>query len=126
MGNLLIFFEQMSLLIVTLILAATALVAASDGELVVDVIEAKECTRKTQKGDKLSMHYTGTLADGGKKFDSSRDRNSPFKFTLGVGQVIQGWDQGLVGRCIGDKLILNIPANLGYGARGAGGVIPPN
>merc|ERR1711907_203155 len=98
----------------------------ADGELVVDVIEAKECTRKTQKGDKLSMHYTGTLADGGKKFDSSRDRNSPFKFTLGVGQVIQGWDQGLVGRCIGDKLILNIPANLGYGARGAGGVIPPN
>jgi FK506-binding protein 2 len=59
------------------------------------------CVRKSQKGDVLSMHYTGTLRVDGSKFDSSRDRNSPFEFTLGTGQVIRGWDQGLVNMCIG-------------------------
>lgn len=73
----------------------------------------------------LSMHYTGKLYSNGKKFDSSLDRNQPFEFTLGSGQVIKGWDQGLLGMCIGEKRRLTIPSDLGYGDRGAGSDIPP-
>ncbi|WKZ26129.1 MAG: FKBP-type peptidyl-prolyl cis-trans isomerase [bacterium] len=76
-------------------------------------------------GKIISVHYTGTLTDG-TKFDSSVDRNEPFEFTLGAGQVIQGWDQGFNGMKVGGKRKLVIPASLGYGAQGAGGVIPPN
>ena len=82
------------------------------------------CDRKTEAGDSLSMHYTGTLAGDGTVFDSSRDRNEPFGFILGQGQVIAGWDKGLVGMCVGEKRTLTIPPALGYGDRGAGGVIP--
>jgi peptidylprolyl isomerase len=77
------------------------------------------------KGKKVKVHYTGRLTDG-KKFDSSVDRGQPFEFTIGVGQVIQGWDEGVMSMKVGGKRQLRIPASLGYGARGAGGAIPPN
>jgi len=78
-----------------------------------------------QTGQKVVVHYTGTLTDG-QKFDSSRDRGQPFKFALGVGQVIKGWDEGLSTMKVGGKRNLVIPANLGYGARAVGNVIPAN
>jgi len=95
-------------------------------ELKIERIETKECedSERAKAGDQLSMHYDGYLDDG-KKFDSSRDRGEPFSFQLGVGQVIKGWDQGLIGVCPGDKLKLVIPSELGYGDSGAGEVIPP-
>jgi len=81
-------------------------------------------------GEQVSVHYTGWLQnpDGsdGKKFDSSVDRGQPFDFPLGAGRVIRGWDEGVAGMKVGGKRRLIIPAALGYGARGAGGVIPPN
>ena len=78
-----------------------------------------------KNGEKASVHYTGTL-ENGQKFDSSLDRGQPFEFTLGAGQVIKGWDLGVLGMKVGEKRKLTIPSFLGYGERGAGGVIPPN
>ncbi|MEC4891257.1 MAG: FKBP-type peptidyl-prolyl cis-trans isomerase [Nitrospira sp.] len=76
-------------------------------------------------GQTVSVHYTGWLTNG-TKFDSSVDRGQPFSFPLGAGRVIKGWDEGVQGMKVGGKRKLTIPANLGYGPRGAGGVIPPN
>ena len=82
------------------------------------------CSRRSRVGDKLSMHYTGRLITG-QKFDSSLDRNKPFDFTLGVGQVIKGWDDGVVGMCVGEKRVLTVPPKMAYGESGVGNVIPP-
>jgi FKBP-type peptidyl-prolyl cis-trans isomerase len=78
------------------------------------------------EGDRVTVHYTGWLASDSTKFDSSRDRGEPFQFNLGAGEVIQGWDQGVQGMSVGGTRQLVIPPDLGYGARGAGGAIPPN
>lgn len=103
---------------------ATESVSAAAGELKID--DTKVGTgAEAVSGKRVTVHYTGTLTDG-TKFDSSVDRGQPFSFMLGAGQVIKGWDQGVAGMKVGGTRKLTIPADLGYGATGAGGVIPPN
>ncbi|MCK5084187.1 MAG: FKBP-type peptidyl-prolyl cis-trans isomerase [Candidatus Pacebacteria bacterium] len=99
----------------------------SDGEkggLKIEVLKEGTGSVVTKKGDKISVHYTGTL-ESGIKFDSSVDRGTPFSFKIGAGKVIKGWDQGTLGMKVGEKRKLTIPAELGYGARGSK-KIPPN
>jgi peptidylprolyl isomerase len=88
-----------------------------------DTVEGTGVSPKS--GQMVSVHYTGTLVDG-TKFDSSRDRGAPFAFQIGRGRVIKGWDEGVLTMKVGGRRILTIPADLGYGARGAGDVIPPD
>ncbi|KAJ3483056.1 hypothetical protein NLG97_g7401 [Lecanicillium saksenae] len=88
--------------------------------LKIDVTHKVECDRKTKKGDKVSMHYRGTLEADGKQFDASYDRGTPLDFKVGAGQVIKGWDEGLLDMCIGEKRTLTIPPEYGYGDRGIG------
>ncbi|WP_137939379.1 FKBP-type peptidyl-prolyl cis-trans isomerase [Chitinivorax sp. B] len=93
------------------------------GLIIDDLVVGEGAT--ANPGQFVTVHYTGWLTDGS-KFDSSVDRNDPFRFHLGGGQVIKGWDEGVAGMQIGGKRKLTIPPELGYGQRGAGGVIPPN
>ena len=94
-------------------------------ELNIETTKEGTGDRVVKSGDTISVHYTGRLTDG-TKFDSSVDRGTPFTFVIGKGQVIKGWDEGLLGMKVGEKRTLTIPADKGYGATGAGGVIPPN
>merc|ERR1711862_683081 len=91
----------------------------------VETLQAGDQSTYPKKGDSLVMHYTGTLTDG-TVFDSSIPKGRPFRFTIGVGQVIRGWDEGVMKMSLGEKAKLSITSDFGYGARGAGGVIPPN
>jgi len=116
------------LVVFTFILAFNSALANEESlpELKIEVVEKPEnCDVKSQKGSLLSMHYKGTFEDG-KQFDSSYDRNQPFTFQIGVGQVVKGWDQGLLDMCVGEKRRLVVPSHLGYGEHGAGDVIPPH
>merc|ERR1712179_747022 len=112
-----------------ILLASMATLALAEPEarpsgLKVEYISVPEtCEQKAMNGAMLSMHYTGTLEDG-TKFDSSVDRNEPFKFQIGVGQVIKGWEEGVLGMCVGEKRRLIVPPALGYGDQGAGDIIP--
>jgi peptidylprolyl isomerase len=89
------------------------------------IVTQKGTGRRPKVGETVVVHYTGTLTNG-VKFDSSRDSNKEFSFPLGRGRVIKGWDEGIAKLRVGDQAILIIPPSIGYGARGAGGVIPPN
>ncbi len=112
--------------------------AVTSGEGMSNITELIKADAKTgsgaeaMAGQEVTVHYTGWLYDAtsadhkGRKFDSSRDRNEPFSFKLGAGQVIRGWDEGVAGMRVGGQRTLTIPPAQGYGARGAGGVIPPN
>lgn len=103
--------------------AETKVVTTASGLKYSDLVVGKGASPVA--GKKVKVHYTGTL-ENGKKFDSSVDRNEPFSFVIGVGQVIPGWDEGVMTMKVGGKRKLVIPSKLGYGASGAGGVIPPN
>ncbi len=102
---------------------ATGNVGKTAGLVTSDAVVGQGPAAKS--GDRVTVNYTGWLLDG-TKFDSSKDRNQPFSFSLGAGDVIPGWDQGVAGMKVGGKRKLTVPPELGYGARGAGGVIPPN
>ncbi|OSD06929.1 hypothetical protein PYCCODRAFT_1382917 [Trametes coccinea BRFM310] len=111
------------------VLALALAVVAQDTptELKIDTTYVPEdCKVKSQNGDRLQVHYTGTLYSNGNKFDSSRDRGQPLPLTLGSGQVIKGWEEGLKDMCVGEKRVLTIPPSMAYGPRGFGNVIPPN
>merc|ERR1711976_17069 len=126
------FHTEISILTFLLLWSISSLPFCCYGEELQDVQvkiikEAKKCTSETtaEPGDHLEVHYEGRLDDeNGKKFDASRDRGNLFKFQLGAGQVIQGYEKGVPGMCKGEIRTLTVPPHLGYGERGVGGVIP--
>ncbi|KAG7005726.1 40S ribosomal protein S2 [Physcia stellaris] len=107
-----------------LALALTALPALAAEQVTTEYTLTNDCKRKTQRGDSIQVHYKGTLASDGSKFDASYDRGQPLSFTVGKGMVIKGWDEGLLDMCIGDKRKLTIPPAFGYGDRAMGAAIP--
>ena len=111
----------------TILCLATAALAdiINNEHLATEVVTPVECSRKTVAGDKIHVHYRGTLEKDGSEFDASYNRGSPLSFKVGSGQVIKGWDQGLLDMCPGEKRKLTIQPSWGYGARGAG-PIPAN
>jgi len=92
----------------------------------IEVLQPGDGQTYPQKGDMLTMHYTGTLTSDGTQFDSSVAKGRPFQFVIGIGQVIRGWDEGVVRMSLGEKSLLKISSDYGYGSAGAGGVIPPD
>ncbi|XP_076915215.1 peptidyl-prolyl cis-trans isomerase FKBP15-1-like [Bidens hawaiensis] len=112
---------------ILILLIAATLVSAKSGDVTELQIGVKHkpasCEIQAHKGDKIKVHYRGKLTDG-TVFDSSFERGTPFEFELGSGQVIKGWDQGLLGACVGEKRKLKIPAKMGYGERGSPPKIP--
>jgi peptidylprolyl isomerase len=126
--------SMLALALAVAALAAPPSFAQPKGKMVttasgLEYVDVKVGTGPEAKGKTAVVHYTGWLYENGakgKKFDSSVDRHEPFEFRVGAGQVIKGWDEGVASMKVGGKRTLIIPPNLGYGARGAGGVIPPN
>merc|ERR1711978_851305 len=116
-------FKSLATVLFTLA-AVFAEVKETESGLKVEYISKPDtCDKVARNGDMLSMHYVGTL-ESGAKFDSSYDRSEPFKFQIGVGQVIKGWEEGVLGMCVGEKRKLIVPPALGYGDQGAGDIIP--
>merc|ERR1711936_361050 len=116
-------FKSLAAVLFTLA-AVSAEVKETESGLKVEYISKPDsCDKVARSGDMLSMHYVGTL-ESGAKFDSSYDRSEPFKFQIGVGQVIKGWEEGVLGMCVGEKRKLIVPPALGYGDQGAGDIIP--
>merc|ERR1711899_6961 len=116
-------FKSLAAVLFTLA-AVSAEVKETESGLKVEYISKPDtCDKVARNGDMLSMHYVGTL-ESGAKFDSSYDRSEPFKFQIGVGQVIKGWEEGVLGMCVGEKRKLIVPPELGYGDQGAGDIIP--
>jgi len=107
-----------SLLTLTALLTLT--IAVPEGLGIEILTPDITCTRKTQSGDTINVHYRGTLASDGTQFDASYDRGQPLSFVVGTGRVIKGWDEGLLDMCIGEKRKLTIPPELGYGQRSMG------
>lgn len=120
-----------ALLVVALVVVFSAIGQAAVSELTVTTVyRPEDCDREAHPGDHMWMHYTGTIdeesesGNPGEEFDSSIPRGTPFDFPLGKGAVIRGWDEGLVGMCVGEKRVLTIPPSKAYGDRGAGPKIP--
>merc|ERR1711863_176805 len=125
LSQLLFSVNTMKVFLMSVFVAATlADPELKDSGLKVEYLSKPDsCDKVARNGDMLEMHYTGTLEDG-KKFDSSYDRSEAFKFQIGVGQVIKGWEEGVLGMCVGEKRKLIVPPALGYGDQGAGDIIP--
>ena len=118
------FHSIMYFCISILVMSLSAEIIEKESGLKIEVVsKPDECERKVKKGDNLAMHYTGML-ENGDKFDSSLRRGEPLKFQIGIGKVIKGWDEGVLGMCIGEKRKLVIPPELGYGKRGTGNIPP--